>query len=98
MKKLVLQVFSKGRSFFCETSKVFRQNCDFEGWERWRNRQTDTHALTVWEVARTGVTKNGKFSHFDKIIWLSHTVIKYPDKKTQIISVTRKYVRFSRTE
>ena len=29
---------------------------------------------------RKGVTKYGKFSHFDKIIWFSQIVIRYPDK------------------
>ena len=44
-----------------------------------------------------GVTKYGKCSHFNKIIWFSPKVIKFPDKY-QIISVTRKNVRFSGTD
>ena len=47
--------------------------------------------VAVWRVGRTGrrrgeVTRYGKFSHFDKIIWFSQIVIKYPDKYPDNIS------------
>ena len=58
-KVLVLHICSECRSLFCEKSKGFGTKIVSSRVGRWRgNRQTDTHALMVWEEEEEG-TRGG---------------------------------------